>query len=42
VLTGLVTDKVGVRTALVRVGATMLLLTLAPLMVPAFRQMNRR
>jgi MFS family permease len=41
VLAGLVTDHAGVRTALVGVGAVMLLLTLAPFVVPAFRQMNR-
>jgi MFS family permease len=41
VLTGLVTDQAGVRTALVGMGAAMLLFTLAPFVVPAFRQMNR-
>lgn len=40
-LAGLVTGHVGVRTALVWVGALMLVLTLAPFVVPAFRQMNR-
>lgn len=42
VLAGLVTDHAGVRIALVGVGALMLTLTLAPFVIPAFRQMNRR
>ncbi len=42
VLAGLLTDQVGVRIALTCVGTIMLVLTLAPFVVPAFRELAVR